>query len=225
MTFAETAPPEVGSIGKAHPLLELAQRWRRKCRWGGMQDINEEMNRCVTAILSYIHHAQEDFFPPRDYFHLRGQDNLLRHIPAGRLAVCLHPEDSLFETVARLAAGRISGCQVTLIRPPGLNNSVTRFLESEEGRPLLQGVQVRIEDDARTARRMAELDRLRYAAPARISQQIYAAAAQAGVYIARDPVLMDGRVELLHYLLGQSICDNYHRHGNLGERGLAASGP
>ncbi|MBW2707265.1 MAG: hypothetical protein JRD84_13285 [Deltaproteobacteria bacterium] len=29
---------------------------------------------------------------------------------------------------------------------------------------------------------------------------------------------MDGRIELLHYYRQQSICDNYHRYGNLGER-------
>ena len=38
--------------------------------------------------------------------------------------------------------------------------------------------------------------------------------------IAREPVLAEGRVELLHYLINQSICDTYHRYGNLGERTL-----
>ena len=46
------------------------------------------------------------------------------------------------------------------------------------------------------------------------------AAAVTGAYIARTPVCMDGRVELLQYLQQQSICDNYHRYGNLGERAL-----
>jgi hypothetical protein len=30
--------------------------------------------------------------------------------------------------------------------------------------------------------------------------------------------MMDGRIELLQYYRQQSICDNYHRYGNLGER-------
>jgi RHH-type proline utilization regulon transcriptional repressor/proline dehydrogenase/delta 1-pyrroline-5-carboxylate dehydrogenase len=29
---------------------------------------------------------------------------------------------------------------------------------------------------------------------------------------------MEGRIELLHYFQQQSICDSYHRYGNLGER-------
>jgi RHH-type proline utilization regulon transcriptional repressor/proline dehydrogenase/delta 1-pyrroline-5-carboxylate dehydrogenase len=43
-------------------------------------------------------------------------------------------------------------------------------------------------------------------------------AAETGFYIARTPVMMDGRIELLQYYRQQSICNNYHRYGNLGER-------
>jgi len=32
--------------------------------------------------------------------------------------------------------------------------------------------------------------------------------------------VMEGRVELLQYFLEQSICNNYHRYGNLGGRAL-----
>ena len=46
------------------------------------------------------------------------------------------------------------------------------------------------------------------------------AAAQSGFYVAREPVLMEGRIELLHYFQNQSVCDTYHRYGNLGERSL-----
>jgi RHH-type proline utilization regulon transcriptional repressor/proline dehydrogenase/delta 1-pyrroline-5-carboxylate dehydrogenase len=45
-------------------------------------------------------------------------------------------------------------------------------------------------------------------------------AAKTGFYISRTKVLMEGRLELLQYFQEQSICDNYHRYGNLGERGL-----
>jgi RHH-type proline utilization regulon transcriptional repressor/proline dehydrogenase/delta 1-pyrroline-5-carboxylate dehydrogenase len=49
---------------------------------------------------------------------------------------------------------------------------------------------------------------------------VWTAAATRGFYIARGPVLMHGAVELIHYVKEQSICDSYHRYGNLGERGL-----
>jgi len=53
-----------------------------------------------------------------------------------------------------------------------------------------------------------------------VSPDVFAAAAKTGFYIARAPVLMEGRIELLHYYRQQTICDEYHRYGNLGERAL-----
>jgi RHH-type proline utilization regulon transcriptional repressor/proline dehydrogenase/delta 1-pyrroline-5-carboxylate dehydrogenase len=182
--------------------------------------VREDLQKWVHAVYSYLEQAQTEFLLPQDFYHLRGQDNILRHLAVGRLAVCVHPEDSLFETAARVAAGVICGCQVVLSWPAGLENSVTRFLNSEEGHLLTQQVQVLQQDEAQLIAMVPQVERLRYAAAHRVPEAVYAAAAQAGVYIARTPVLMDGRVELLHYLLGQAVCDTYHRHGNLGERGL-----
>ena len=52
------------------------------------------------------------------------------------------------------------------------------------------------------------------------AKAVLTAAATTGFYIARSPVLMEGRIEMLHYIVNQSICDDYHRYGNLGDRAL-----
>jgi RHH-type proline utilization regulon transcriptional repressor/proline dehydrogenase/delta 1-pyrroline-5-carboxylate dehydrogenase len=44
------------------------------------------------------------------------------------------------------------------------------------------------------------------------------AAAAAGFHLSTEPVLAEGRLELLHYLHEQSLCVDYHRYGNLGPR-------
>ncbi|MDA8141264.1 MAG: aldehyde dehydrogenase, partial [Desulfobacteraceae bacterium] len=147
-------------------------------------------------------------------------DNHLRHRPLGRMAICVHSQDSLFETVARVAAARIAGCTVILSVPTELNNPVTDFIIGREGRLLTQQAQVARQNDAEVASMMAEVDRARYAAPERVPSIVYQAAAEAGIHIARAPVLMDGRLELLHYYLNQTISHAYHRAGNQGERGL-----
>jgi RHH-type proline utilization regulon transcriptional repressor/proline dehydrogenase/delta 1-pyrroline-5-carboxylate dehydrogenase len=67
---------------------------------------------------------------------------------------------------------------------------------------------------------MPRVNRIRYAAPERVPREVFEAAAETGFYIARTPVMMDGRIELLQYYRQQSICSNYHRYGNLGERAL-----
>ena len=47
------------------------------------------------------------------------------------------------------------------------------------------------------------------------SNELRAAANEAGVHIADDPVTAEGRVELLHYLREQSVSRTTHRYGNV----------
>ena len=72
-----------------------------------------------------------------DYFHLRGQDNVLRYLPLGQVVIRLHQKDTLFETLVRIAAARIAGCTVIVSRPPDLSNQAAAFLADREGRRLL----------------------------------------------------------------------------------------
>jgi RHH-type proline utilization regulon transcriptional repressor/proline dehydrogenase/delta 1-pyrroline-5-carboxylate dehydrogenase len=220
MSFSETAAPEPAPVLREHPLLDLAQRWERKCRWGQMGALEPEILRIIYAVRSYLYWAQNYFETQHDFFHLRGQDNLLTYRPIGRLAICVHPDDSLFDIAARVAAARIAGCRIVLHRPPQLASPIEAFLDEPEGRLLLQGVRIDAPIDAQDGNLLLQADRMRYAAADRVPKSVYAAAAAAEVYIARDPVMMDGRIELLHYYLSQSISHAYHRSGNLGERAL-----
>ena len=67
---------------------------------------------------------------------------------------------------------------------------------------------------------LATVQRIRYAAPERVSSEVINMAAETGFFISRTAVSMEGRIELLQYFREQSISDNFHRHGNLGERSL-----
>jgi RHH-type proline utilization regulon transcriptional repressor/proline dehydrogenase/delta 1-pyrroline-5-carboxylate dehydrogenase len=76
------------------------------------------------------------------------------------------------------------------------------------------------QSDAELAAQLPALGRLRYGAPDRVPAIIFEAAAKTGAALTRAPVSMEGRLELLHYFRQQSLCRNYHRYGNLGERAL-----
>jgi RHH-type proline utilization regulon transcriptional repressor/proline dehydrogenase/delta 1-pyrroline-5-carboxylate dehydrogenase len=207
-------------LASDHALLRLAQEWQIKARWGAWGPAGGEIERAARAIKSYLHHMQREFSQENDYFRLRGQDNLLRYLPIGPLTIRLHPADSLFETLARIAAASICGCSGDVSVPPEMDNHVTAFLAHQEGRHLLGNFQLRIEDDDGLIESMAHLERIRYAAPDRVPAAVRTAADRLGFYLACEPVLAEGRIELLWYLRNQSICDNYHRYGNLGERTL-----
>jgi RHH-type proline utilization regulon transcriptional repressor/proline dehydrogenase/delta 1-pyrroline-5-carboxylate dehydrogenase len=221
MQWTETIPPQLGAIAAEHRLLRLAQEWCNRLQWRLWPDgIKADIAQTTNAIASYLYQMETRFGRDQDFFHLRGQDNRLRYRPIEPMVIRLHQDDSLFATLARVAAATIAGCTTTLSVPPDLANPVTGFLDTPHGRRFLQGIPVHRESDTELAARIQAIGRLRYAAPNRVPTLILTEAAKTGLYIARTPVLMEGRLELLHYLRQQSLCHNYHRYGNLGERSL-----
>jgi RHH-type proline utilization regulon transcriptional repressor/proline dehydrogenase/delta 1-pyrroline-5-carboxylate dehydrogenase len=176
------------------------------------------LGRAVLAMRSYLFHVEREFGRPVDPVNLRGQDNVLRHLPVGTVVVRLHPDDGLFDVVARIAAVRATGNGLRVSLPPGMDGPVVDFLRGAEGGRLTARAPVVRETDAELAAAISAVDRIRYAAPERVSAELFAAAAETGFYIARTPVVAEGRVELLQYYRQQSICTSFHRYGNLGER-------
>jgi RHH-type transcriptional regulator, proline utilization regulon repressor / proline dehydrogenase / delta 1-pyrroline-5-carboxylate dehydrogenase len=220
MDFEEFGFPVVEPIDHDHALLRLALEWRRRLYWGELKEHRTELEKTVRAIESYLYWFERRFSKGLDFFHLRGQDNIFRYLPFEVVAVRLHEEDGLFDVLARVAAVRISGAQVRISIPNGLDNSITDFLLGRHGKRLAGDAQVLYQSDQELIRLMDRVPRIRYGAPGRPSRQVLEAAAKTGSYVARAPVVMEGRIELLQYFQQQSICDNYHRYGNLGERAI-----
>jgi RHH-type proline utilization regulon transcriptional repressor/proline dehydrogenase/delta 1-pyrroline-5-carboxylate dehydrogenase len=218
MSFKETGYPRIDVIKKDHALLRLAQDWRRKADWGAFQDSAADILKTVRAIKSYLYYVEVMFSQENDYFHLRGQDNILRYLPVGKVMVRIHSDDSLFDVLARIAAVRISGCDLMISIEPALNHPAIAFLSSEDGSKLAGISAVEVLTDREVIDSIPGVERIRYADPGRVPADVLKAAAKTGYYIARSAVLMDGRIELLNYFVNQSICDAYHRYGNLGER-------
>jgi RHH-type proline utilization regulon transcriptional repressor/proline dehydrogenase/delta 1-pyrroline-5-carboxylate dehydrogenase len=218
MRYEEAGEPVIDAVDEGHRLLRLVLEWRRNLLWGLMPEEHRgEIRKTVRAVKSYLYHHEQEFGRGKDYFHLRGQDNVLRFLPLGTVAVRLHPEDGLFEVLARVAAAGICRNEVVLSVPPGVENRVTAFVFGTEGKRFLRDVQVVRQADHELIQALPQLARVRYAAPGRVPPEVLAAAAARGFYIAREPVLMEGRIELIHYVQNQAICDMVHRYGNLME--------
>jgi RHH-type proline utilization regulon transcriptional repressor/proline dehydrogenase/delta 1-pyrroline-5-carboxylate dehydrogenase len=218
MNFQETDIPSIVAIQDIHPLLRLAQEWKQKLNWGKLSEFKSDLNKTLQAIKSYLYHFEQEFSREKDYFHLRGQDNILRYLPIGTVVVRLHKEDSLFDVLARIAAVKISGCTLQVSIPSDLDNNITEFLKSKEGKKLLGDGVPTYEHDKNLIKKMRQVQRIRYGAQDRVPFEVFKEAAKTGFYISRTKVMMEGRIELLHYFHEQSISDNYHRYGNLGER-------
>ena len=220
MDFEETGDPPIGAIRDESYLLWLAREWKVELLWGKHEELKTDLKKTVQAIKSYIYNFEKEFSQEKDYFHLRGQDNILRYLPVGTVLVRLHEDDSLFDVLGRIAAVKISGCDLVISIPPGLKNRVTDFLSGTEGKRIVGGAPVLHQSDSELIQYIPKVQRIRYASPDRVPSAVLEEAAKTGFYISRTKVFMEGRLELLQYFQEQSICDNYHRYGNLGERGL-----
>ncbi len=220
MNFDEVALPPVGAIQNDSELLRLSQRWRSKLDAHLFPGIETDIQKTIRAFQSCLYRAEQDFRIEKDYFHLRGQDNIVRFLPVGTVVIRIHEDDSLFESLVRMVAAQIAQCTPVISMPPSLNNTVTQFLESRDAADLMKDIRILRQTDTELIQWIPQIQRIRYAHPDRVPAEVAEAAARNGFYIARTPVFMEGRIELLQYVQEQSICDNYHRYGNLGERAL-----
>jgi RHH-type proline utilization regulon transcriptional repressor/proline dehydrogenase/delta 1-pyrroline-5-carboxylate dehydrogenase len=220
MEVSETAPPEIGAIEKARGLLHLAQKLQIDLERDKANPFYRELTMAACAIRSYLYWQEREFSREKDFFHLRGQDNIHRYLPVGEVAIRLHPSDTLFDAIGRIAAARIAGCRPVISLPPGLDNPVTRFLLGRKGKPFIHPYPILCQNDSELILSMGKIQRIRYAGKDRVPPKVLEAAAETGFYVSRAPVMMEGRVELIQYMQNQSISDTYHRYGNIGERGL-----
>jgi RHH-type proline utilization regulon transcriptional repressor/proline dehydrogenase/delta 1-pyrroline-5-carboxylate dehydrogenase len=178
--------------------------------------------RTVRALTSYDRAWQEEFGREHDHFRLLGQDNVRRYLPFREVRVRVTEGDSLFDVVARACAARITGARVIVSSTPDSALPAIHLLDelTDSWAAAIEFIEESDEELAALIREMPDhaTERIRYADPRRVPDTIRRAASEKGLYIADEPVLATGRIELLWYLREQSISWDYHRYGNLGSR-------
>ncbi|MDE2927255.1 MAG: bifunctional proline dehydrogenase/L-glutamate gamma-semialdehyde dehydrogenase [Acidobacteriota bacterium] len=210
MNFSDTEPPN-GPTPVADPHLAALRSRLKQPLPAAVTANGDELPRVVAALESYWASRRDEFGRTHDHFRLVGQDNLRRYLPVRRLCIRVDPSDSLFEIFARACAAKAAGCRAAMSLPRGWSSPAVDWL-----RELTGSWEESIEFIRETDHELA--DRVRFAMPERVPGIVFRAAAASGVYLARTPVLAQGRVELLWYLREQSISIDYHRYGNLGIR-------
>jgi RHH-type proline utilization regulon transcriptional repressor/proline dehydrogenase/delta 1-pyrroline-5-carboxylate dehydrogenase len=218
VAWEEIGFPTSGALEQDHGLLRQVQEWEKKLDWGQLSKWEKDLNKTIRAVRSYLYRFEHEFLREKDFFHLRGQDNRFGYLPVGTVLIRLHPDDSLFEILARISAARITCCRLMISAPLDFSGPAADFLKGPEGRRFMAPFTLEHQTDEDIIRLIPTIQRIRCASPERVPLAVYQAAAREGLFIARSPVLMEGRIELLWYLREQVICDNYHRYGNLGER-------
>ena len=182
---------------------------------------SSDVERLQRAAASYEAAWRDEFSRTHDHFRLLGQDNLRRYVPFRSVRVRVEPDDTTFEIVARVFAARTVGARIVVSHaadPRPLLAWLEHYTHGWAG-----DIEFWTESDADLADEFAGFaphgsQRVRFASPDRVAACLRQAAAETGAYLADEPVLDIGRIELLWYVREQSVCHDYHRYGNLGGR-------
>jgi len=218
MEFADSGEP-AAEEAPADPLLGALWEQLRRLGPAGGPLPPDRLQRILAAMSSYARSFREEFGQSHDHFKLVGQDNFRRYLAVRELRVRVNPKDTPFELFARVAAARTAHCRITVSYPPAHHSPDLKLLEelTEAWAGAIEFIE-ETDDELAEVIRERQTDRLRFAAPDRVPPVVLAAAAETGLYIASQPVLVAGRLELLWYMQEQSISHDYHRYGNLGAR-------
>jgi RHH-type proline utilization regulon transcriptional repressor/proline dehydrogenase/delta 1-pyrroline-5-carboxylate dehydrogenase len=179
-----------------------------------------DISRLLTNLASYDRAAREEFLCVHDHFRLLGQDNLRRYLAIAEIRIRALPVDAPWDILSRICAARAVGCRITVSYEDDASMPIVELIDrlTDDWAGQIEFVD---ESDEQLADALREGDthRVRYGAPDRVPLIVREAAADVAQYIADARVSDEGRVELLWYIEEQSISANYHRYGNLGERG------
>ena len=206
----EKNPPRIQN----ESLRELASRL------GELRGVDQgSASRVMTAIESYDRAAEAEFRQSHDHFRLVGQDNLRRYIPVPLLVVRVSEDDDWQEIVLRAAAAQAVGCRAIISHPPNAHAEFLRQLHdiTESWAADIEFVE-QTDEELIEAVEWGGVSRLRYASPDRVPMSVRCAVLDRYIHVADSPVLRSGRIELMWYVQEQSICIDYHRYGNLGNR-------
>jgi RHH-type transcriptional regulator, proline utilization regulon repressor / proline dehydrogenase / delta 1-pyrroline-5-carboxylate dehydrogenase len=195
-------------LDRLHPLFEEENR------------IAASLEKMQKVVMEFQYWLDTEFNKEHDYSNIRGESNIIRYLPVKSVLFRFVEEESLFEMLVSIAIAKIIGAKVHLSLPKEYKSSALDYLQEKRSVLLDDDDTLVLEDESTLAESIKSVQRVRFLRPWHISPSLYAALAKDALYIAREPFVAHGRIELMHYFIEQSISNSYHRYGNLGFRGL-----
>ncbi|GHT07706.1 proline dehydrogenase [Bacteroidia bacterium] len=169
-----------------------------------------EGKRIEFAIKNYNEVWKKIFSQEVDVSHIYGETNTFRYLPLKSVGFRVQENDSWSDIELVLWAA-ISVKTPIFVSVSG-NNKNLAAIKKEAA--LLFDIPVIIQDEPAFINEMHKYERIR-TVTSDLSDAIYKKAAELGKHIASNKPLIEGRLELLHYLKEQSIAYEYHRYGSI----------
>jgi RHH-type proline utilization regulon transcriptional repressor/proline dehydrogenase/delta 1-pyrroline-5-carboxylate dehydrogenase len=167
-------------------------------------------DRVKLAKTSYEKVWQSEFSQEVDVSHIYGETNTFRYLPLKSVGFRMQENDNLEDIHLVLLAASTTKTPV-FVSISGDNKNLDAVKQIVAA---LSGIKIIVQDEPRFINEMAQYERIRTVSND-LSDAIYKKAAQLGKHIASNKPLIEGRLELLHYLKEQSIAYEYHRYGSI----------
>jgi RHH-type proline utilization regulon transcriptional repressor/proline dehydrogenase/delta 1-pyrroline-5-carboxylate dehydrogenase len=156
---------------------------------------------------SYAEAWKEEFSRPRDWNKCAGEQNVFRYLPLkGGMVLRLFPADTDEQALMVALAAKLCGTPLSVSHDSGEREVLDTKLAA-------LGATVKVESLDSFVASLPHYERIRTCSPD-IPIELYTRAAEKDLFIATEPPVKNGRVELIHYVKEQSICFEYHRYGS-----------
>jgi len=169
-----------------------------------------EINRLQFAYINYEQAWKHEFSVERDVSNIVGELNTFRYLPLKLVAFYIQDTDNPADVFLSLYAAGKARTKVLLAVSP-TNPYIEIFKTIAHKYPELQ---LAIYNNDDFIEDMVKFERIR-SFTADIPDSLYKKAAELGLYIVTDKPVVEGRIEILHYLKEQSIAYEYHRYGSI----------
>ncbi|GHV61303.1 proline dehydrogenase [Bacteroidia bacterium] len=187
-------------------------------------NVHERVERLKYALSSYLRAWNDEFSQARDSNHIVGEENIFRYLPLKNMGFRIENSDSLDDIFLVLLAASVSNTPLTVsisVDNEQIETVQAAIAQLSKG-DLKNGstILLKKQNEESFMDEMAQYERIRTCSTA-LSDVFYRKAAQLGTHIASAKPLIEGRLELLHYLKEQSIASEYHRYGSIfGEKNI-----
>lgn len=171
---------------------------------------DKDKNRMNVAYESYKKAWENEFSQERDVNHIYGEENTFRYLPLKNCGFRIQENDNLLDVFLILSAANMAKTPITV----SISGGDKKLPLLEKAASTILGVHVIVQTEEKFIEEMDNYERIR-TCTADLSDAIYNKAAKLGKHIAYNIPLVEGRLELLHYLKEQSIAYEYHRYGSI----------
>ncbi|HCO66965.1 MAG TPA: proline dehydrogenase [Dysgonomonas sp.] len=152
----------------------------------------------------------EEFALERDINNLYGESNVFRYLPLKNVALRVQKEDDLTDILLTSLASVMAKTPLVISISP----DDEKLQALEKVATMFGNLSLIKQDESQFISDMDKYERIR-ACSANLSDAIFAEGAKLGKHIATQKPLVEGRLELLHYVKEQSIAYEYHRYGSI----------